>query len=154
MKNILILKHSTFSEDIQVIKYILLTCSLIFEPGPEIEDLLPILSTALHSSDMLTISYAANALSHLLMGDEDGEIMALDSSIAPTLVQLMMHSAVEVVEPALTQSVMVGRLPEHDDSSGSTLLVGEHCRPSFSHSSSDRCRCSASYHAFYEILGE
>ncbi len=124
LKNILILKHSTFSEDVEVIRGILLACSLIFEPGPslditEFEDLLPILSAALHSSDMLTISYAATTLSDLFTGDEDGEIMALDSSIAPNLVQLMMHSAREVVEPALKA---VGSIFTGDDHMTQTMM--------------------------------
>mmetsp|Transcript_11212 Transcript_11212/g.12076 ORF Transcript_11212/g.12076 Transcript_11212/m.12076 type:complete len:483 (+) Transcript_11212:10-1458(+) len=137
LKNILILKHSIFSEDIEVMRAILLVLSLVFQPVPpmrlaEFEGLLPILSAALHSSDELTISYAATAWSHLLTtsyaapawshlytGDEAGKILALDSSIAPTLVQLMMHSAIEVVHPALTA---VGNVISGDDAMTETMI--------------------------------
>lgn len=106
LKNILIVRYSTFSDDIEVTRTILRVLSSLFQPRPpihvaQITDLLPILSTALHSSDILTVSHAATAFSLLFDSDEGNEILRLDSSIAPTLIQLMMHAAVEVIEPAL-----------------------------------------------------
>lgn len=124
LENILISKHSDFSDDVEITRAILLLLSSIFKPRPrmtvtEIEGLLPILSAALHSSDILTISYAAIAFSYLLEGDEGDEILAIDRSIAPTLVQLMMHTAIEVVEPALTA---VGHIISGDDDMTQTMI--------------------------------
>ncbi len=102
----LVFKSSLTSLDSDINRAILHLLSYVFKPQPRIPvteafGILPILSAALHSTDTRTISYAATALGYLFEEEGSEAIMTRDSTIAPTLVQLMMHNSVEVVEAAL-----------------------------------------------------
>ncbi len=98
--------YSRTSQDLDITRAILRLLTSILKPKPrmvanEAFDLLPILSAALHSSDLRTISSAATAVGYLFEEEGSEAIMSRDNTIALTLVQLMMHSSVEVVEAAL-----------------------------------------------------
>lgn len=122
--DILVWKYSLTSQDVEITRAMILLLSSILKPKPrmavdEAFNLLPILSAALHSSDTRTISYAATALGYLFEEEGSEEIMTRDNTIAPTLVQLMMHGSVEVVEAALKA---VGNILSGDESMTQAMI--------------------------------
>ncbi len=120
----LVWKYSLTSEDIDITRAILHLLSSVFKPWPrmplaQVFSVLPILSTALHSSDTRTISDAATAIGYLLEESEGEEILNSDSTIAPTLVQLLMHSSEDVVGAAMKA---VGHIIAKNESTAQTMI--------------------------------
>ncbi len=106
--------HTAAEGDIDIIRAIMRTLSGLFGQKVRIQNslsTLPLLSASLHSTDVKTISYAAYAVSSLLE-NISREVLVADVTIAPTLTQLMLHPAKEVVTPALRG---VGNIMTGDD---------------------------------------
>ncbi len=113
-KDIISLLQTRHTAAIDITRAIMRTLSHVCEKEGDIPTpltVLPLLSASLHSTDVKTISYAASAISSLLE-ERSEEVLSADRTIAPTLTQLMLHPAKEVVTPALRG---VGNIMTGDD---------------------------------------
>ncbi len=123
--NLLLTHHTKAQGDIDIIRAIMRLLSCIFFeqferklgiPTPLF--VLPVVSASLHSPDIRTMSYAASTISCFLEYSSQ-QVTIADATIAPTLTQLMLHSAKEVVRPALSA---VGNLMTGDDDQTETMI--------------------------------
>lgn len=87
----------------------------------EVLPVMPIIISGLNSTDVKTISFAAYAISHLLDANATGiaQVLSVDETIAPTLVQLLLHPNEEVVVPSL---LAVGNIITGDDSQSQIMV--------------------------------